>query len=266
LCELLKEIKIPGVELFVQTVKEHRFLLVLRGEGLSGDIPDTDPHVVGKQPHPPTARSPEAEKTAELLENFVEQAREKLADQHPANGILLRGFATAPDWPSMNEVFGLNPAAIAAYPMYRGVGRLIGMTTLDTPDDMGEEFSVLEKNWNTYDFFYVHAKHVDSSGEDGNSQEKRSYIEEVDAQIPRLRELDPDVIIVTGDHSTPTLMKSHSWHPVPVLMHGPLCRPDTVQEFGERACIGGGLGPRIPAVDLMPIALAHADRLDKFGA
>ena len=271
LCKLLREIKLPGVELFIETVKEHRFLFVIRGKSLSGSLVDTDPHEVGKKPRAArpissSSESKEAEKTADIINQFIEKANKKLADRHPANSLLLRGFAKAPDWPSMSEVYGLNPAAIAAYPMYRGVGKLIGMTTLEAPDNVEKEFDVLEKHWDSYDFFYLHAKHVDSSGEDGNSQEKRAYIEEVDEQIPRLRALAPDVVIVTGDHSTPTLMKSHSWHPVPVIMHGDLVRPDNVEQFGERNCITGGLGPRFPAVDIMPLALAHAGRIDKFGA
>lgn len=266
LSALLREIELPGVELFIETVKEYRFLLVLRGEGLSGAITDTDPQDVGERPLQPEPREPEAERTARLVEEFLDQAREILADHHPANMVLLRGFAQRPTWPTMRDVFGLRAASIAAYPMYRGVSQLVGMDILDAGDDLEDELQTLENSWNDYDYFFVHVKRIDSAGEDGDFERKVALIEEVDRYIPRLMELEPDVLIVTGDHSTPSKMKYHSWHPVPVLLWSRFCRPDEVGRFGERACMRGGLGPRIPAVELMPIALANADRLEKFGA
>ncbi len=267
LCELLRqEIDLPGVQFFVQTVKEYRFLLVLRGEGLSGELDDTDPQEVGEEPLRPQHQSPEAEGTARLVAQFVEQARQVLADHHPANMVLLRGFSRRPDWPSFEKSFGLRAAAIAGYPMYRGVSKLVGMGVLDAPDDVEKEFQLLAQRWDEFDFFFVHVKQIDSAGEDGDFERKVALIEETDQLIPRLLDLGPDALIVTGDHSTPALLKYHSWHPVPTLLWSPHCRPDGVEQFGERACLVGGLGPRLPATDLMPLALAHALRLEKFGA
>lgn len=266
LCELLRKIELPGVDVFVETVKEHRLLLVLRGEGLSGEIIDTDPQEIGKKPLPPKTLSSEAEHTANLVKQFIDQTREILADQRPANMVLLRGIGKKPDWPSMVNVFGLKSAAIAAYPMYRGLAKLLGMDILETGTTIKDEFSTLENNWDDFDFFYLHVKKSDSAGEDGDFDRKASVIEEVDKEIPRLLDLNPDVIMATGDHSTPSLIKVHSWHPVPVLLWSKHCRVDKVDRFGERACMTGGLGPRFPAVDLMPLALANAQRLEKFGA
>lgn len=266
LCALLQEIELPGVEFFVETVKEYRLLLVLRGEKLSGEVSDTDPQEIGEEPLQPEPLSPQAEKTAHLVKEFLDQAGQILADHHPANMVLLRGFSQRPDWPSMEEVFGLRAAAIAAYPMYRGVAQLVGMHVLDTGDQVEEEFDLLEERWSDFDFFFLHVKRIDSAGEDGDYDRKVALIEEVDAQVPRLLDLEPDVLIVTGDHSAPSLLKYHSWHPVPVILWSKQCRADGVNQFGERACMAGGLGPRIPAVDLMPLALANAMRLEKFGA
>jgi 2,3-bisphosphoglycerate-independent phosphoglycerate mutase len=266
LSALLRDIQLPGVEVFVETVKEYRFLLVLRGEDLSGAITDTDPQDVGEKPLQPEPLEPEAEHTVRLVEEFLDQTQKILAEHHPANMVLLRGFAQRPTWPTMRDVFGLRAAAIAAYPMYRGVSQLVGMDVLEAGDDLEDELQTLERNWDDYDFFFVHVKRIDSAGEDGDFERKVKRIEEVDPYIPRLMKLEPDVVIVTGDHSTPSRLKYHSWHPVPVLLWSRFCRPDEVGRFGERACMRGGLGPRIPAVELMPIALANADRLEKFGA
>jgi 2,3-bisphosphoglycerate-independent phosphoglycerate mutase len=197
---------------------------------------------------------------------FIDQSYEILKDQNSANMILMRGFSQKPDIPSIEENFGLKSAAIAAYPMYRGIAKLLGMQILEAEKKIEKEFTILEDNWNDFDFFYLHIKECDSAGEDGDFNRKVSTIEEVDRQIPRLINLNPDCIIITGDHSTPSLLKYHSWHPVPVLIKSKYCRTDNVKRFGERSCITGGLGPRFPAVDLMPLALANAKRLEKFGA
>jgi 2,3-bisphosphoglycerate-independent phosphoglycerate mutase len=266
LCSLLRQIELPGVEVFVETVKEYRFLLVLRGDGLSGDLADTDPQETGVKPLEPEAQLEGAQSTAGLVQQFVSHAREKLAGRHPANMLLLRGFSQHPNWPQFKAVYGLRAAAIAAYPMYRGVAQLVGMHILDAGETMEDEFAALEDAWPSYDFFFLHVKPVDSAGEDGDFERKVSLIEQVDRLVPRLTDLQPDVLIVTGDHSTPSLLKYHSWHPVPVLIWSRHCRADDVEAFGERACVTGGLGPRIPATDLMPIALANAGRLEKFGA
>ncbi|MFO7766801.1 MAG: 2,3-bisphosphoglycerate-independent phosphoglycerate mutase [Pelovirga sp.] len=266
LCEILREIELPGVELFIEPVKEYRFLLVLRGSELSAKIADSDPQQTGHKPREPDPLIPDAEHTAQPVQHFLEQAREKLATHEPANMVLLRGFSSRPAWPSFNEVFGLKAAAVAGYPLYRGVAQLLGMDILDCEDTLDSKMAVLKEQWEKFDFFYVHYKPTDSAGEDGDAEKKQRCIEEVDQIIPALRELQPEVLIVTGDHSSPAPMKSHSWHPVPTVLWGDNCRPDEVALFGERACVGGGLGPRFAATDLIPLALAHAGRLQKFGA
>ena len=266
ICKLLCEhINIPGVKVFVETVKEHRLLIVLRGEGLKGNLIDTDPQRIGVKPLEPKGGHG-SEKTVEIVKNFLKQTKDILSNHHPANMVLLRGFSEKPNWPIFPDVFGLKSAAISCYPMYRGVARLLGMTLLETGQTVEDEFKTLEKNWDNYDFFFLHVKKTDSYGEDGNFDSKVKAIEEVDLLIPKLMNLNPDVVIVTGDHSTPSVLKSHSWHPVPLLIYSKQCRPDRVEKFGERDCITGGLGPRLPAVDILPIAMANALRLEKFGA
>ncbi len=266
----LQSITLPGVQVFVEHVKEYRFVVVLRGEGLSGELTESDPQQLGVAPLPieacPDAKDLEAAKrTADLFNQFVAKAREILKDEHPANGHLMRGFAKRPDMPIFPEVFGVKAAAIAVYPMYKGLAKLVGMDVLEGPHDAEEEFDLLEKVWNDYDFFFMHIKWTDSSGEDGDFKRKVGVIEEVDKLVPHLLALNPDVVIVTGDHSTPAALKSHSWHPVPALLYSQYCRYDSVTEFSERGCIHGGLG-NIPATNLMPLALANALRLNKFGA
>jgi 2,3-bisphosphoglycerate-independent phosphoglycerate mutase len=267
LCKLLREnVNIPGIEVFIETVKEHRFLLVLRGDNLCGNIHDTDPQELGVIPLHPKAIKPDSENTISIVSQFIDQAHNILKDHHPANMVLLRGFSQMPKWPDMQESFGLKSAAIAAYPMYKGLAKLIGMDILETGQTIDDEISTLEKHFNEYDFFYIHIKKTDSSGEDGDFERKKSVIEEVDKIIPRIKALNPDVIVISGDHSTPSVLKVHSWHPVPVMIWSKHCRSDNVKEFGERACITGGLGPRFPAEDLIIVALANAKRLEKFGA
>ncbi len=270
LSNLLSEIELPGVEVLVEPVKEHRFLLVLRGDGLSDELTESDPKRLGVpplpiEPKPEASNDPAAQRTAQLVSEFVAQARAILADHHPANMLLLRGFAKLPKWPTMEEAYGLKAAAIATYPMYRGVAKLVGMEALDTGETIAEEFECLAENYDRYDFFFLHIKKTDSAGEDGDFDRKVALIEEVDRNIPSLLGLEPEVIIVTGDHSTPALLRSHSWHPVPLLLYSRYCRPDAVKEFSERACATGALG-RFPAVEIMPLALANAGRLVRFGA
>jgi 2,3-bisphosphoglycerate-independent phosphoglycerate mutase len=178
---------------------------------------------------------------------------------------VLRGFARLPHLPSMGELYKLSPVAIAAYPMYRGLARLVGMKAVDCGRSVEEQFAALAKHYAEHDFLFLHIKKTDTAGEDGDFKRKVQAIEEVDAAMPRLIDLKPDVIVVTGDHSTPAVMKAHSWHPVPFLLHSPLCRPDDAAEFSERACSKGALG-RFPALDIMPLALAHAQKLTKYGA
>jgi len=266
LCEKLRTIEVPGVEIFVEPVKDYRILLVLRGEGLNPDVADTDPQVTGRKPIPAAARTPDSKKTAEYVKTFIEKVGETLKGEEPANMLLLRGFSRLPSIMSLGEKHLIKSAAIAAYPMYRGVSRLVGMDILENDGTLDGELDALKQNWNDYDFFYVHVKKIDSYGEDGNFDEKVKLIEEVDTKLKRILELNPDVVIVTGDHSTPAVLKSHSWDPVPVLINSKYCRPDQVTSFGEKACTTGGLGPRMSAVDILPIALANAERMDKFGA
>ena len=265
LCKLLREIKLPGVQIFVEPVKEHRFVLVLRGEGLDSALPDTDPQQVGLAPFPPKALTPQAEKTAQLVSQWLEQARELLRDHHPANMVTLRGFAKDPGLPKFNEVFGLRAAAIATYPMYRGVAKLVGMEVLPSGETLEDELETLKEHFPAYDFFFFHVKKTDSAGEDGDFPRKVAVIEHVDRLIPEIVALKPEVLIVTGDHSTPALLKVHSWHPVPTLLWSRHCRADAAQAFSERECSRGELG-RFRATDLMPLALANALRLTKYGA
>ncbi len=266
LLDRLRQIELPGAELFLEAVKDYRMLLILRGENLGADLSDTDPQEIGVPPLEPQPRSPGSDETARLVEEFLRHTQEILAGEAPANMLLLRGFAKLPDWPTLPQVYGLRPAAIVSYPMYRGVARLLGMEPLDSDGTLDGEFKTLEKRWEDFDYFFVHVKPIDSAGEDGDFERKVKHIEEADAYLSRVVDLEPDVLIVTGDHSTPSKMRYHSWHPVPALLWSKYCRPDGVKAFGERACISGGLGPRMPVTDLMPLAMAHAGRLDKFGA
>jgi 2,3-bisphosphoglycerate-independent phosphoglycerate mutase len=247
-------------------VKDYRFVLVLRGEGLSGPLSETDPQRVGAAPLPVQALAPEADLAASLVNQWVARAREILADQHPANMVTLRGLGKNPGLPSMKLVYGLRAGAIAAYPMYRGAARLVGMDILPTGDTLEEETETLTKHWADYDFFFLHVKKTDSAGEDGDFDRKVHLIEQVDSLVvPAIEELEPDVLVVTGDHSTPALLRAHSWHPVPILLYSRHCRSDATSEFSERACAAGSLG-RFPATDIMPLAMANALRLTKFGA
>ena len=266
LVEILRTIKIDGVEFFIEPIKEHRFSFVMRAPDLGKALSDTDPLKTGVAPLPVVASDPSSRKAAEFANQFIQQARMLLADKRPANMILLRGFAKFPEIPSYQVLFGLNPAAIALNGMYRGVAKLVGMTVLPViGKSIPDEFSTLEKNWNDFNFIFLHIKQTDTCGENGDFAGKVKVIEEVDALIPRLMALKPDVVIVSGDHSSPALLKSHSWHPVPTMLYSKYVRPDGIAEFGERACQHGSLGIQ-PAINIMPIALANAGRLAKYGA
>lgn len=265
LCDMLGQIKLENAEVFISPVKEHRFLLVLRGKGLAAEIDDTDPQKTGVIPKTALAITAEAKRAADTVDKFVGRAQEILAGYHPANMILLRGFSKLPHIPSMGEIYKLKPAAIARYPMYKGLARLVGMKIFNADHGIEEELRILTNCYGEHDFFYVHVKETDSAGEDGDFNRKVRVIEEVDFVLPQLVDLKPDVIVVTGDHSTPALLKGHSWHPVPVLLYSQWCRRDNVGEFSELACASGELG-RFPAVDIMPLAMANALKLTKFGA
>ena len=258
--------QIDDVEFFVETVKEHRLAIVMRGPGLGAALSGSDPQKTGVAPLPVRALKPDSEKTVRRVNQFIERARKLLADQRPANMILVRGFDKYPDLPAFPELFGLRAAAIAVNPTYRGIAKLVGMQVLKVDGGtLADEFTTLERNWNDFDFFYLHVKNTDIAGEDGDFARKVRVIEEVDALMPRLLALEPDVVIVSGDHSTPAVLKAHSWHPVPTLLYSRYVRADGIAEFGERACVRGGLGV-LPAKDVMLIALANAQRLTKFSA
>ncbi len=257
--------QVGGVEVFWESEKEHRVVLVLRGANLSEDLTDTDPQETGVPALPLAATSPDGERTVRAVEMVLDRANEVLSDEPVANGVLARGFANFHRYPSISERFGLRPVCIARYPMYRGVSRLLGMDIADAAETDAGSIDVLAREMETHDFAFVHFKYTDSRGEDGDFDAKVAAIEAVDALVARVEALEPDVIVVTGDHSTPSRLKAHSWHPVPVLIASPWCRPADVDGFGERACMRGELGI-FEAKHLMTLALAHARRLAKFGA
>lgn len=265
LCRKLDQIRIEGVELIVRPVKEHRLVVVFRGKGLSDALADSDPLAPGQAPLAVMAIRPEAERTAVLVNRFLDQARGVLKEEKPANMILLRGFAASPKLPLFPDLFLLRAAAITCYPMYRGLAKLVGMDALPFCVDLDDELRALSSNYDRYDFFYVHFKATDRAGEDGDFEGKVAALEELDRRIPAFLELHPDVFIVTGDHSTPAVLKGHSWHPVPFLLWSRSCRPSGVSRFTEKDCASGPLA-RMQAVDLMPLAMANALRFKKFGA
>ncbi|MFM8221483.1 MAG: 2,3-bisphosphoglycerate-independent phosphoglycerate mutase [Planctomycetaceae bacterium] len=265
LCAKLDQITIPGVEVFVRPVKEYRLVIVFRAAGLGGAVADTDPQKTGVPPLDPVAKDPGSQRTAEIARQFLARAREVLKDDFPANFFTMRGIDKRPAIPTFSEVYGLKAGAVAVYPMYRGLARLVSMDVLDAGQTLEDQCTRLEQSWNDYDFFFMHYKYTDSTGEDGNFPAKVERIEQLDAVLPRIQALQPDVLVVTGDHSTPSKMKSHSWHPVPTLLAAETCRPDACTRFGEQECLRGGLG-QFPAKYLMTLAMAHAGRLEKYGA
>ena len=265
LVDRLREIQLAGVEVLVEPVKEHRFVLVLRGTGLSGRLSETDPQATGRPPVPVHALAPEAERAAALVNDFVGQARHLLRDAAPANMVLLRGFDQLPELPRFPAVFGLRAAGIAAYPMYRGLARLVGMDVLKTGATPAAEVATLEAHWDAYDFFFLHYKDTDKAGEDGDFPAKVVALERLDALVPSIEALRPDVFAVTGDHASPAVLRGHSWHPVPLVLTGAYAAADAVERFSERACAGGSLGT-FPAHHLMPLLMANALRFTKFGA
>ncbi len=261
----LQGIEVDGVQVLVEPVREHRFLVVLRGQGLSDRVSDTDPQREGVKVPPATATSPEGERTASLVNRFVAEAARRLRDEAPANMLLLRGFAVRPHWPTVQEVFRLRAAAVAYYPMYRGLGKLVGMQPLPSGPRLEDAIASAREHWHQFDYFFLHYKATDTAGEDGDFDRKVEAIEAADRAIPALLDLDPDVLIVTGDHSTPAVLGGHSWHPVPFMMRARWARADDCDAFNEVALQRGILGT-FPAVEVMPLALAHARRLLKFGA
>jgi 2,3-bisphosphoglycerate-independent phosphoglycerate mutase len=267
---LQKEIpSIDGVSIVLGAGMEHRFALVMRFEGpVAPDdaaLNDTDPQQEGKAPLALVPAARQAEATARVAQEFVARAARALTGRKRENYVLLRGFSTVPHMPSFDEAYGLKALALANYPMYRGLARIIGMETPVIGGAFDEEMKVLESRYKEFDFFFLHFKKTDSMGEDGNFEGKVKKIEEADSVLPRLLELNPDVLIVTGDHSTPAALRGHSWHPVPVMLRSPYVLGGLSSRFTERACAAGELGT-FPATALMPLALANARRLKKFGA
>jgi 2,3-bisphosphoglycerate-independent phosphoglycerate mutase len=265
LCKLFSAVSIKGVEVFVRPVKDYRAVVVFRGTGLSDMVEDTDPQVTGQAPLDPKATDPKAAHTAQVAKEFVAQARKILSSQTPANGVLLRGFAELPHIPSMQELYKLDPVALAVYPDYKGVARLVGMEAIEDLADLDAQAKKLAEIWDKHDFFFIHHKYTDSKGEDGDFDAKVKEIEKVDAFLPRVLAMKPDVIIITGDHSTPAAAKAHTSHPVPFLIAAEGVRADGTAKFSERAC-AGGLWGTISGQVLIRIAMAYAGKLKKFGA
>lgn len=267
-CARLREITLPGVELFVEPVREHRFLLVLRGKGLGDRLPDTDPQREGVAPLEASGRDAASQRTADLVNSFVRQAREALSRYGRANGLTLRGFAKRPDMPAIGDVCKFRPAAIAVYPMYRGLAKLVGMTVLATGSSFEDEIATLHEHRDAFDFFFIHYKYADSAGEDGDFEAKMAALERFDERVPDLLAFDPDVLMIAGDHATPAVLASHSWHPVPFLMRVKRFAGSALNgadSFNERACRGGVMGT-FPAKEALPLAMAYAGRLTKYGA
>jgi len=262
---LLRDIRVPGCDIELHAVRDHRFVLRLKGSDLGGRIDDTDPGKVGEKPKPAAGRNPPAEATAGFVNAFVAQALSRLRGTSAANALVLRGFSMQPSVPSFDELYGLRSAALAIYPMYKGLARVVGMDILNCGTDFADQLRTLETHWDDYDYFFIHYKYTDSCGEDGEFLSKAHHIETLDGSIDRLVSLEPAVLAVTGDHSTPAALRSHSWHPVPLLLVSPTCRRDGSSAFTESVCARGGLGT-LESKYLMGVLLAHALRLEKFGA
>jgi 2,3-bisphosphoglycerate-independent phosphoglycerate mutase len=255
--------KDPEITLFAG--KEHRFVARFRTPGLADALTDADPQKDHKPPIPTKALAPEADKAAGVVNRFIDEATKILKDEPVANTALLRGFSVQPSIPRMQDLYKLRPAAVANYPMYKGLARLLGMTAYKAGPETGDLFDMLEAHYQDHDFFFIHYKKTDAAGEDGNFLAKVRAIEEIDAFIPRLAGLKPDVLVITSDHSTPSLLKGHSWHPNPFLLVSPTALPDNIGVFTERECAQGLLG-RFPSLYAMPLMLAHAGKLKKYGA
>jgi len=267
ICEFLNG-RLPkreGVEVRVFPGKEHRFVARFTAEGLADALSDADPQKEGKPPLPTSPLAPEAAKAAAIVNRFLDDIAEVLKAEPKANAALLRGFSKFPSIPTMQTLFKLRPAAIANYPMYKGLAQLLGMEVISVGAETADLFDALEKSWDKHDFFYVHYKKTDSTGEDGKFEAKVAAIEALDPFLPRLAALKPDVLVVTSDHSTPSCLKGHSWHPNPFLLVAPTAGVDDVAAFSERACAKGYLG-RFRSLSAMPLMLAHALKLQKFGA
>ena len=265
LCLELDRVQVDSVDIKVYPVKDYRFVLRMRGGELSEKVTEMDPQRTGVSLQNVKPLVFEARKTADAANEFVRQARQILIEEERANMVMLRGFSGKPHLPSMGRAYKLNPAAIAAYPMYRGLAATVGMEVLPTGSTFDEEINTLVDYYEQHDFFFIHYKPADAAGEDGDFEAKVQALEDLDLLIPRLMDLKPDVLVVTGDHSTPSIMAAHSWHPVPFLLRSPWTKGEGVKTFDERSFARGSLGT-MPAVNIMTLALAHSGKLGKFGA
>ena len=264
--EINEKLELDGAEVTLLHEKEHRAVAIFRGEGFSGALNDSDPQRTGLEPLPvePQDDSQETKNSAALANEFIEKVNVILGGKQPANTVLLRGFGMHPNLPSFDEIYSLRAAAIASYPMYKGLARLAGMELLKEGEGISGEFETLKANWDDYDFFFVHVKPTDAAGEDGDFGRKSEVIEEVDGLLPDLLDLGPDVLAITGDHATPAKLLSHSWHGVPFLLHSEYTLP-TAESFGERTCAGGSLGV-FPGEEIMGFLMGNALKLNRYGA
>lgn len=270
LCALLSQriTRIGDAEVIIKAGKGHRFVVVFRGKGLEGPLSDADPHREGlavPQAAPLNAKSLKAKKAAKLVSEFYQAALPLLAKKHPANGFLMRGIAHQPEIPRFQDRYGMRPACIAVYPMYKGLAQLVGMVKLEAPQTIAEQFERYLVEYDNFDFFFIHFKYTDMYGEDGNFAAKRKAVEDFDAALPILLRKKPDVLAITGDHSTPCIVKGHSWHPQPVLLHSALSGADKLDRFTETGANTGSLGV-FEAKYLIRLMQANARMFDKFGA
>jgi 2,3-bisphosphoglycerate-independent phosphoglycerate mutase len=270
LCAMLsaKVKKIGDTQVIIKAGKEHRFVVVFRGKGLEGPLTDADPNREGfaiPTVKPRDPRSAKQKKMAKLIAEFYKAALPIIAKEKPANGFLMRGIAHQPDIPLFQDRYSLKPACLAVYPMYKGLAQLVGMTKIEGPQTITEQFERYLAEYDNYDYFFIHFKYTDQYGEDGNFASKKKAIEELDAALPILLKKRPDVLAITGDHSTPAPMKGHSWHPQPVMIHSACSGSDKLERFTETGANQGSLGV-FEAKYLIRYMQAHARMFDKFGA
>jgi 2,3-bisphosphoglycerate-independent phosphoglycerate mutase len=266
LCKKLQaQIKdIEGIRVSIKPAKEHRFVVKFEDAGLSEELTDADPQKENLKPVFTEARNGSAKKSADVVNSFIRKSAEALSDEAAANYVLLRGFARNPNLQPMSERYGLNSAAIATYPMYRGLAALVGMKVLKAGETLADEITALKENFVNHNFLFLHVKGTDKAGEDGDQVQKVKCIEEFDKHLSSIVSLKPDVLCITSDHSTPTILHSHSWHPNPLLLYSKYVFPEK-KRFTERNCVSGYLG-KMKSMDIMPLMLANALKLKKYGA